>query len=117
MYYRSVKLTGIIGSVYVEQIDIDRFPFQKIKEVFENLEDEDCFISEDLSPRALHKVFELFDLTENLSLDEFTSRTYKESCIVINSKGPVRDRFIREYYRMDSRLQQEVSKIVKSIFL
>lgn len=102
---RSLEITEIIGSIYVERHAMDSISIVEVKNIMSKINETNQFISIRLSHQALHRAL-------SLARQDTSSKTGIEK-ITIPKDSNVHSQFIREYYKLDSDTRIVVSKIVK----
>lgn len=101
--YRRVEITEIIGSVCVEDHQVDSIAMSEIENVMSKVREEDQFVSVRLSRKAMERALTLTGQVASPKVEK----------IVIPKDSETHTRFIREYYRLDFGTRSILSKIVK----
>lgn len=103
--YKVVEISGIIGSYYVEGIERNEFRYSDLETIVERIYEEDEFVSVCISRKSVNRVLELSNAQKVENTRVFS----------IPLDEQVRNRFQRDYYKMDSETRKLISKIIKEI--
>ena len=103
--YKVVEISGIIGSYYVEGYDKSQFCYKELKHVINKIHEEDEFISIRITGKSIKRVLDLSNMKEFENANGF----------FIPSDMEVRNGFQRDFYKMDGKTRNLVSRIIKEI--
>lgn len=103
--YKSIEIANIIGSSYSVGKDTHVFPIEKMDIVISEVRTRDQFI------RIENKYKSLVHIEEIVCSDDVITETE----IVIPDNLVIRNKFEREFYRLDLETRRLLSDIVKNI--
>lgn len=101
--YKTIEITEIIGSVYVEGYKIDSISISKFRAIMNRVSEIDQFISVRLSLQATNRALALANQNTVSGM----------SIIKLSKNSQIQNRFIREFYKLDFDTRSILSRIIR----
>ena len=101
--YKTIEITEIIGSVYVEGYKIDSISISNFRAIMNRVSETDQFISVRLSLQATNRALALANQNTVSGM----------SIIKLSKNSQIQNRFIREFYNLDFDTRSILSRIIR----
>lgn len=104
--YKVIEISEIVGSVYQYKPKVKKIESSEMINIFSEISNRDSFVTIHKSGRSILHFAELAEIDVKGSIYP----------ISIKQNEQIKNRFVREYYSLDSEMQEILEQVIKKIY-